>query len=381
MEGLVLIAFIFLVGTFLSGLSYALKVSNVFFLIFAGMILGIWNFIPISNELIITISEIALILIVFDASAKLRFNEVLKYSKKSFQLTFVFLFFSFIIIAPITYFFYGIDPIAAILFSILMYGIDPSIALSVLRNKSNRIVEILEIEAILNTPITLILSLFAFDIIKKQSDYISFSGNYIIQFLQQFVVAIGIGFIIGMAITKLLENEYFENLSHLIVITSAITTYVLSELIHGNGVLAVTVFGLIFGNHKIRHKLELERFESILTNTLNILVFVFLGIVLIKYTEYNSFRDFIVGIGLFVIYLIVRFISVLIIGKHIKFKEKLFMTFNVPKGIDVAIVIFFIIASSFSDKLSLVKSLSLSFVLYTIVLSTISSAFHEWFFS
>ena len=71
-----------------------------------------------------------------------------------------------------------------------------------------------------------------------------------------------------------MKKTYFGDLSHLAILTAAIISYVGSEFVGGSGVLAVASFGLLFGNFHIEHKLSLEKFASIFSNTLNILVFI-----------------------------------------------------------------------------------------------------------
>ena len=58
------------------------------------------------------------------------------------------------------------------------------------------------------------------------------------------------------------------------------------------------------------------------------------------------------------------------------------MTLNVPKGVDVAVVILIVINSiSNIGGISLLQNIILLFILYSIVLSTVSSVFNEWYFS
>ena len=381
MAELVTIALILLFGTLCSALAYRLKVSNVFFLVLAGMLFGMLNFIDFNNETIIIISELALIMVVFDATSRLNFKEVLKYYKESVKITTVFLFFILISVPFLMMFFFeNIGILAALLFSVLMYGIDPTIALSVLKGEKNRIVEVLEIESILNTPLTLIFALIILKIIK--GGIVGFGNNEVVMFLQQFFVPVGVGVVLGAIIVHIMKHNYFQELSHLMVITSAIITYVLAEIMNGNGVLAVTTFGLIFGNYHIKHKLELEKFASIFANTLEILVFVLLGTVIVNYASIRTFDELIFGTLLFFVYLIVRYITVWVSLKGLKRKEILFMTLNVPKGIDVAIVILLAISSiSNVDGITTIINISLLFVLYSIVVSTVSSLFNDWFFS
>ncbi len=377
MTEIVTIALILFFGTLCSALAYKLKVSNVFFLVLAGMVFGMFEFVNFDNSIIIVISELALIMVVFDATSRLNFKSVLKYSKDTVSLTMIFLVLAILIIAPLTYYLFGVPILLAILFAILVYGIDPAIALSVLKGKKEKIAEILEIEAIINTPITLILSLIILKFISGEV----VAGDQVVMFLQQLFVPIGVGVVLGFVITHIMKHNFFEELSHLMVITAAIVAYVLSELMHGNGVLAVTMFGLIFGNYHIKHKLELEKFASIFANTLKILVFVLLGTVIIKFASVRTFEQLVYGSLLFVIYMIVRYISVHISLKKLSFRHKLFMTLNVPKGIDVGIVILLVI-STLSDVagMEIITNITLLFVLYSIVVSTVSSVFNEWYF-
>lgn len=377
MAELVSIALILLFGTLCSALAYRMKISNIFFLVLAGMIFGLFNFVNFDNSVIVIISELALIMVVFDATSKLNFKKVLKYSKETLLLTIIFLLITIIVITPITYYLFDVSLFLALTFAILMYGIDPAIALSTLKGKKEKIAEILEIEAIINTPITLILSLMILKLISEKI----IVGDQVVLLLQQLFVPIGVGVVLGFVITHIMKHNFFEELSHLMVITSAIVAYVLSELMQGSGVLAVTMFGLIFGNYHIKHKLELEKFASIFSNTLNILVFVLLGTIIIKFASIRTFDQLIYGTLLFILYLIIRFFSVYIALKKLNFRNKLFMTLNVPKGIDVGIILLLIISTMYQIKgVEIITNIALLFVLYSIVVSTVSSIFNEWYF-
>ncbi|MGM5484609.1 MAG: cation:proton antiporter [Nanobdellota archaeon] len=382
MAEIISIAVILLFGTIFSAIAYKLKVSNVFFLVLTGMVMGLFGFADFSNEMIITISELTLIMVVFDSTSKFDIKNVMRYSRESIKLTLVFLGLVLLILTPLTMYFFDINPnmslVIALLFSALMYGIDPAVSLAVLKEKKDRVINVLDIEAIINTPLTLILSMVMIDMIKGGTA--DLSGQFVM-FLQQFFVAIGVGIVFGYFVVHVMKKNFFQELSHLMVITSAIMVYVLSDVMSGSGVLGVTTFGLIFGNHRIKHKIELEKFASVFANTLEILVFILLGTVIVKYSQYRTFEELLIGSALFIIYLIIRYIAIVMSIKGINFRKKLFMTLNVPKGIDVAVVILIIISSiSNVEGMNAIRNISLLFVLYSIVLSTVASLFNDWFF-
>jgi potassium/hydrogen antiporter len=385
MEDLISIALILLFGTLCSILAYRLKVSSVFFLVLAGMVFGIFGYANFSQEVIITISELALIMVVFDATSKLNFKDVLKNSKDVLNLNLVYFILTMIGIGFTTMFLLNLNSniilssIMAALLGVIIYGIDPAIILSTFGNTKTRITEILEIESIINTPLTLIIAILLIRFMAEGK--IGNFSEHIILFLQQLFVPIGVGISLGFIIVMILKHNYFEEISHLMIITSAIISYVLAEIMQGSGVLSVTTFGLVFGNYKFKHKLELEKFASIFAKTLQILVFVLLGTVIVKSSSDRTFEQLIIGTVLFIFYLLIRYVSIAISIKHINLREKIFMTLNVPKGIDVAVVILIMInLLSNIEGINTIVNISLLFVLYSIVLSTISSLFNEWFF-
>ena len=185
MNDLVSIALVLFIGTLFSIFAYKLKVSNIFFMILAGMGIGITGIFNFSNELIITLSEITLIMVVFDATSKLNFKEVIRFSKDSIRLTLIYLVLTAIVMGSI--FFYAFDLnsnimvsiIISLLFAILIYGVDPTVALSVLKGRKDRVVEILEIESIINTPITVVLSFLLIGMISTHTGVVNISEQFI----------------------------------------------------------------------------------------------------------------------------------------------------------------------------------------------------------
>ena len=152
----------------------------------------------------------------------------------------------------------------------------------------------------------------------------------------------------------------------------------LSESLGGNGVLAVTSAGLVFSNmYKIKHAQKLREFGEIFSEVLEILVFVLVGSV-IKIPLVSSFL--IPASLLFLAYLTIRFLSVeFTMGKKgYTFKEKLYLSLNIPKGIAVAVVIF-TLATKSVPGIGLVVDLTLLFMIYSIILSTIITHFTKFF--
>src|SRR3989344_81223 len=91
MEGLVFLAIILLAGTLASVISVKLKMSNIFFLVFIGMLLEIFNIGSFPKEGIVVIAMISLVMVLFTSSVNFKINELLKYSRYAIRLSFIYL--------------------------------------------------------------------------------------------------------------------------------------------------------------------------------------------------------------------------------------------------------------------------------------------------
>jgi len=201
--------------------------------------------------------------------------------------------------------------------------------------------------------------------------------DQIVPLLQQFVVGVGAGVLIGLIMFKFMRKAYSVVLSPLAVITSALLAYIIAENLDGNGVLAVTSMGLLFGNVYVKQKFQLQEFASVFSNSLEILVFVLIGLVVaIPFTAQFLLKSLL----LFLIYLIIRYFSIIFAlrGMDFTMKEKLFMSLNVQKGIAVAVVVFSL-ATLGIEGIGIVLNLSLIFMLYSIILSSIVLRIVEFF--
>lgn len=378
MEFLIYLSMILLMGVLASTLAQQLKVSNIFFLVLTGMVLGAFDMIHFDDSVLTTIATLTLILVVFECSDAIRFKEFKKFIKPAARLAIIYFILNLVILAFATFFSFNAVPIlVAVMFSALMSGIDPVVAISTLGNKKNRLIEILELESVINTPITVIVPLFMIKMITTTtgSNILITLKNYGLVFFQQISIALVIGLIIGYMLVSIMKKSYLGNLSHLAVITSATIAYVSSELLSGSGVLAVTAFGLIFGNLHPDHKVELQKFSAIFSNTLLILVFILLGMKINIEPQY-----ILIGSLLFLVHLGVRFVSTYISLPHIGIKKIVFSTLNVPKGIDVAVVILLVSTTySYIPGVEIIINLGLLFTLFSITLATVnSSILQDW---
>ncbi len=397
MESLVFltyIAVILLFGIILTVISRKLKIPNILLLIVIGIIFGNirHNGSPLMSfpEIFLTsMGTLALVMIIFESSSRFNFKEFDTFSIKALKLSLIFLLLNLIILTPAAKWVFNISSffIAAI-FAALMSGTDPMAVMIMLKGSKAKVVKMIEIESIINTPIIVLIPFIIIDFMKNVDINLVFSGfiDQIAPFLQQIVSGIGAGILIGIIVLRMMRKYYSETLSPLALITAALLTYILAENLGGNGVLAVTVMGLIFGSFYVKEKVQLREFSSLFANSLEILVFVLIGMIIkLPFTADFFIRSF----SLFLVLIIIRFISIQITfrAKEFNLKEKIFMALNAQKGIAVAVIAFMLFAGYSSETsflyglqgISEILNLTLVFMLYSILISTITVRLSKYF--
>ena len=290
-----LVVILFL-GVIFTIISKKLRISNVLVLILLGLFMKFINAVMNQNDIfkfdfsasfLVAISILGLAMVVFDGSSRFKLKEVDAMSSHSLRLVGIFLLFNIILVAFVTnlLFFNSFSAeniIFSLIFAIVVSGTDPGSVFFMLKNKSNRIVKFLELEAIMNTPIIIIIPFLLVDFINNLTGAGLVVGfvNLVSPFLLQLFVGVGVGIIIGVVLFKSIRKAYSARLTPLVVMIAALLSYILSENLGGSGVLAVATLGLVFGNVYIKHKAELQEFSSLFSDSLEILVFVLLGFII-----------------------------------------------------------------------------------------------------
>jgi NhaP-type Na+/H+ or K+/H+ antiporter len=370
-----------LIGIILSIVSSKIKVSDVLLLLIAGIIIGQFKTISLHPSFITGFSIFALIMIIFSSASKFRPKEISSVSPYAIKLSLVFFILAVIFLTLGVHFIFE-SPftvkafLISGLFASLMSGTSPDAVLSLLKDGKNKLIEILEFESILNTPLMILVPLVILDIYK---------GTLVAQhlfttLLQSVMTGVGTGIVIGLVVFRIMKEQYSHMLSPIIIVASALITYTLAEQIGGSGILAVTALGIIYGLMAVKHKETLQEFSEVFTNFLKIMVFILLGLMIkIPFRNY----DFLIKSGiLFLIYILVRFIAVgfSFRGTSLGIRHKVFMGLNVSKGVAVAVVAFILLAELTNvPNLRPIIDLSFLFILYSIVLASIAEKFSFFF--
>ena len=373
------LSLLLLVGVLTSILASKIKLPDVLLLLIFGVIVGQFKLVVFGQSFLTSLGIFALIMVVFASTSRFKPKEVNLISPYALKLSIIFLFSSIVFLTIFVFLLFNLNfsldaLLLSLIFSSIMSGTSPEAILSLLNTTKAKIFELIEFESIINTPFTIIFPLL---FLTFYLGNVPSAKIVLTSFMQEIVTGVGTGIVLGLITFKLMKKSYIQTLSPIALIAVALVTYTLSDFLGGNGVLAVTTLGLLFGMMEIREKSQLNNFIAIFTNFLKIVMFVLLGLLI---NLSFSYIFIIKSIILFVLYLGVRYFAVHItfMGYNMSFKEKLFMSLNIAKGVPVAVVAF-ILASLLNAELAYIIDLTFLFIFYSIIVNSIAVSFFRYF--
>ncbi|MFT4343149.1 MAG: cation:proton antiporter [Candidatus Woesearchaeota archaeon] len=375
------IAVLLILGILITAVCTTLRMSNILFLVIAGFILQRFGFAYFNTEIILVLSALALILIVLETSMKFNIAHIVKNFLLVLKFNVVYFFVSTYIITLAVFLlfdlpFKGFEAfVLCFLLSIIIYGVDPIIAMEFFHLKKTKLREMLEIEGIISGPIVVIFAFFVISYLQSTMEIAEGIIGVTFHLLQQVFIALLLGIFLAYMVYKIIHNFVMEKeLSALMIITIAIALFAISEFVNANGTLAVAIYGIFL--HGLTKETLQRRYTSMVTHILYIIVFILFGMEFFFPESALLLKVF----GLLVVYLIVRFMCLMIFMKDLNIKEKVFMTLNVAKGIEVAIVLF-IMKLNFAHLpgIDLILSIGFMFFIMSYVLATIVNYFSDYF--
>lgn len=315
-ENFVFISAILLFAAVMAGkTAYRFGAPALLLFLVVGMLFGYELISFNSPELTQFIGMIALSIILFSGGMDTRFGEIRPVWGVGVLLATV----GVAITAGILgYFIYLIMPLfgfefsftQSLLLAAVMSSTDSASVFSILRSKKTGLKQnlrpLLELESGSNDPMAYILTVMLVSILSGQADgaEVGFWPAAI-----DFVVKMGVGAVMGYAFGRLavwsintinIDNKAFYSI---LLLAFVFFTFSVSEMLHGNGYLAVYAAGLIVGNNRITHKRTLTIFFDGFTWLFQIIMFLTLGL-LVNFDELRNPNVLLVGgvVGLFMIF-------------------------------------------------------------------------------
>ena len=276
-----------------------------------GMLFG-WDFISFNSpELTQFIGMVALCIILFSGGMDTSFKDIRPIIGPGLTLATIGVILTALILALFVWF---IAPLlgfelpfpAALLLAATMSSTDSASVFSILRSKKQGLREnlrpLLELESGSNDPMAYMLTLLMIAILSHTGN--TGIGANILYVIVQLVVGALMGYLIGRAAVLAINKINLENTSLYSVLLLAFIFFSFSftNLVHGNGYLAVYISGLVVGNTRITQKHTLTVFFDGFTWLMQIVMFLMLGL-LVNTRELIQPEVLILGglVGLFMI--------------------------------------------------------------------------------
>lgn len=365
------IAVLLFIGLICSWIGKQIKVPDVLLLLLVGILFGNLSYkglplVDFPTTFLSSLAILALAMIIFDGTARLRIKELDTFSLKAIKLITVFTIFIMIFFTIAAHYILKIDFWSGLLFASIMVGTGPEVLFAF--TQKTRAFTLLKLESIFNTPLTVILPFLILDLSKNVgTNTLTNIIEQLVPFILALVVGIGSGVFVGIILFKIVQHVYAEVYSPLAVIVAALLSYVLAENLGGSGVLAVTALGVFFGSVYVKEKVTLLDIESVFAKTLHILIFILAGIVI----KLPLTKEFFITSGiLFAAYLAIRFICVYLSFRDFSRGELAIMTLCSPKGVATTAVVFILAINGAPD---IVVDMTFAFILYSIILASIVS--------
>lgn len=226
--------------------------------------------------------------------------------------------------------------LTSILLAATVSSTDSASVFNILRSQNIRlkynIKSILELESGSNDPMAYMLTIALIQAITQETTNIS---SIILSFIIQFVLGGLIGFLAGKAIVWLINKISLKvsSLYCLLLMSLVFFTFSITDILHGNGYLAVYIAGIIVGNKRIVNKNDITTFLDGMTMLFQIIMFLSLGL-LVNPSEMVHVIPIGIMIALFMMFIgrpLSVFISLLPFRK-MRIRSKLFISWVGLRG-------------------------------------------------
>lgn len=227
--------------------------------------------------------------------------------------------------------------ITSLLLAATMSSTDSASVFAILRsqkiNLKHNLRPMLELESGSNDPMAYMLTIVLIQFIQSSGME---TAHILGSFIVQFIVGAGAGYLLGKLAILILNRINIDNqaLYPILLLAFVFFTFSLTDLLKGNGYLAVYIAGMMVGNAKIMYRKEIYTFMDGLTWLFQIIMFLCLGL-LVNPHEMLEVACVALLIGVFMI-LVGRplsvFLCLLPFGKKITVKSRLFISWVGLRG-------------------------------------------------
>lgn len=325
-----------------------------------------------------TLRMLALIIVVFANGFYLKLENLLKEGKLIVTLASFGVILTASIVALISHALLGLALLPALFMGAILSGTDPAVIANIIKKMPEKFQTILNMESILNQPLTVILPVIIFDFaIAKTPGLLTlpiYFGKLIVLISVGLIVGL-IGFFIGQKVLKIAGVE-MEEIAGLVV---ALCVFALTENLGGSGILAVGITSVLLSSSKAVARETFSEFNRELALLLTIFVFVMFGmqfpLQLLGALEITRFDVIVVIFSV----ITARLFTIVVVAykSDLGWKERLKLGLIAPKGLGpAALAPLALTMADTSEFVSMQAALTIMKIVYlTIIISALLSVF------
>ena len=348
--------------------SQKLKIPSQLLLFLLGVLLFYSSYagqpiVQLGTDLLSSISIVALILIIFEATSRIKFLKSDSITKDATAFFIVSLVLNTVLLSYVGHAL-ELEWFAAIMLALLMSCVEFSVIFQRHHIPKNKVTQFLHDESNISCAFVLVIPFLIISFL--QASPVSLLSN-VVSFSISLFAGVGAGVLIGLIMFKMLHFKKFERFALIITSVAALVAYTLAQRIDGNGVVAVATLGLIFGNVFIKQKQMINAQVHNAYTALEALLFTIVGATIgIPLT----LEFLIVSLSFFVFYLVFRFAAVQFLFKEFDFYQRTEIALFAPKGLATIAIAFALLNYTFAGSGLIVQYLSAVFV-YSLIFDTI----------
>lgn len=252
---LLFIAGIFLIGFFGNLFFRKTKISDLFFLILIGFLLGPGlNIIPAEPLALLKsfapfFGALALMVLLFEGGLHLNFYKVLTEFKNATLFTILVFILTISLVSVTLYFVFSIPFLYGLLIGAIIGGTSSAVIIPLINGSSasDDTKTFLTLESALTDSLCVVFAIAILDIIVSQTTNVQLIAQNI---FAAYAISIVIGLFAGiMWIGVLKKFKYASEFGYMLTFSFLIILYVSSEFLKGNGAFCALMFGIVLGNY------------------------------------------------------------------------------------------------------------------------------------
>jgi cell volume regulation protein A len=270
-------------------LAYKFGAPALLLFLGVGMVFG-WHFISFNSfELTQFIGMLALCIILFSGGMDTKFSVIRPVLAPGITLATVGVAMTALLVGGFIFMFSKWVGLAlsfpvALLLAATMSSTDSASVFSILRSKkqglSQNLRPLLELESGSNDPMAYMLTIVLVSAVSASGENTSLLGS-VAQFMIQMLVGCALGYGIGRLAVFAINRINIKNnvsLYSVLLLAFVFFSFSFTNLLWGNGYLAVYITGLVVGNHKLAHRSNLASFFDGFTWLAQIVLFLTIGL-------------------------------------------------------------------------------------------------------